>query len=65
MSKEQRYEVGVSVFVEGEVQASGVITDVGGRLLGRSGVDEGWARVQLDGNGEEVTVSEGDLGQVL
>ncbi|MDQ3768521.1 MAG: hypothetical protein M3370_03450 [Actinomycetota bacterium] len=55
----------MSVFVEGEVQASGVITDVGGRLLGRSGVDEGWARVQLDGNGEEVTVSEGDLGQVL
>jgi hypothetical protein len=65
MSQEQRYEIGVSVFVGGEVQGSGVITDVGGRLLGRSGVDEGSARVQLDGDGEEVTVSQGDLGQVL
>lgn len=65
MSSEVRYEVGASVFVEGEVQASGVIIEVGGRLLGSSGVEKGWARVRLDGNGQEITVSEDDLGQVL
>ena len=65
MSEEQRYEVGTSVFVEGDHQASGVILEVGGRLLGRSGVEKGWARVRLDANGEEVTVGEDDLGQIL
>lgn len=65
MTKEQQCEVDASVFVEGEVQASGVIIEVGGRLLGRSGVEKGWARVRLDDSGKEVTVSEDDLGQVL
>jgi len=65
LSAEQRYEVGASVFVEGEVQASGLIKEVGGRLLGSAGIEKGWARVELDSNGEEVTVSEDDLGQIL
>jgi hypothetical protein len=65
MTDHERYEPGVSVWVEGDVQASGVILEVGGRLLGRGGVEKGWARVRLDASEQEITVGEEDLGQGL
>jgi hypothetical protein len=65
VNADQHVKPGVSVFVEGDVQATGVVLEVGGRLLGPGGVEKGWARVRLDADGQEVTVGEEDLGQVL
>lgn len=62
---EQQVKPGVSIFVEGDVQGSGVVLEVGGRLLKSGSIEPGWARVRVDGTGEEVTVDQKDLGQVL
>jgi len=62
---EQQVKPRVSVFVEGDVQASGVVLEIGGRLLKAGSIEPGWARVRIDGTGEEVTVDQKDLGSVL
>lgn len=55
---EQQVKPGVSVFVEGDVQGSGVVLEVGGRLLKSGSIESGWARVRIDGTGEEITVDQ-------
>ena len=62
---EQHVKPGVSVFVEGDVQGSGVVLEVGGRLLKSGSIEPGWARVRIDGTDEEITVDQKDLGQIL
>jgi hypothetical protein len=44
--------------------AEGEVVQVGGRLVGKPGIDPGWARVKLE-DGRTVIVSEADLNDVI
>ena len=61
---EQQVKPGVSVFAEGDV-GGGVVLEVGSRVLKSGSIEPGWARVRVDGTGEEITVDQKELGQVL